>query len=170
MIGGKLTTFGAFAHQTADMMLQELGKKRSGTVDERPYAGAVGYPADDAAKALWTGRTAQENGLNQELMARLLERYGTLAEKIVVEKKAAMTPLQSLPDYTVGELQYIAEQECVRHLSDIVHRRSIVTLLGLAREEVLKEMAEIAGNVLDWDEARKKEEIALALKEAGDRK
>jgi len=103
-------------------------------------------------------------------MARLLERYGTLAEKIVVEKKAAMTPLQSLSDYTVGELQYIAEQECVRHLSDIVRRRSIVTLLGLAREEVLKEMAEIAGNVLDWDELRKKEEIALALKEAGDRR
>ena len=170
MIGGKLTTFGALAHQTADMMLQELGKKRNGTVDERPYTGAVGYPADDAAKALWTGRTAQENGLNQELMARLLERYGTLAERIVVEKKAAMTPLQSLPDYTVGELQYIAEQECVRHLSDIVRRRSIVTLLGLAREDVLKEMAEIAGNVLDWDEARKEEEIALALKEAGDRK
>ena len=170
MIGGKLTTFGAFAQQTADRILTELGRKRRGTVDERPYSGAVGYPADDAAKAPWIDRTAQENGITQELMARLLERYGTLAQKIVAQKKAVMTPLQSLGDYTVGEWQYIAEQECVRHLSDMVRRRSIVTLLGLAREEVLREIADIAGAVLDWDQAEKEAEIALALKEAGDRR
>ena len=170
MIGGKLTTFGAFAQQTANRILAELGKQRRCTVDEQPYIGAIDYPADDAAKARWTESTAQENGLTPELMARLLERYGTLAQTIVVDKKATMTPLQSLPAYTVGELQYIAEQECIRHLSDIVRRRSIITLLGLARDEVLKEMADIAGDVLGWDDARKKEEIALALKEAGDRK
>jgi glycerol-3-phosphate dehydrogenase len=170
MIGGKLTTFGAFAQQTADKILSELVMARRNTIGERPYAGAVDYPTDDAAKEQWAAQAASEHGVAQALMARLLERYGTLAQSIVAHKKGAMTALQSLPDYTVGELQYMAEQECIRHLSDLVRRRSTVTLLGQARQEVLSEMADIVGEALDWDDIRKKDEIALALKEAGDRK
>ena len=171
MIGGKLTTFRAFAEQTADKILTELGKTRTVSTEERPYLGAREYPADDSAKEGWINRVAGANELAPERVADLLERYGTEAEKIATEKDAAEhIPLANLPDYSIGEIEYIAENECIRHLSDLARRRSIITVIGKATAAALAELADIVGGVLDWDDRRRKEEVDLALKEANDGK
>ena len=69
-------------------------------------------------------------------------------------------PMTSLnPAYTVGEIEQIVTTEYVVHLSDLVCRRSIIALLGDARPEVLRELADIVGAVLGWDQARKDQEI-----------
>ncbi|NQV32305.1 MAG: glycerol-3-phosphate dehydrogenase/oxidase [Phycisphaeraceae bacterium] len=54
MIGGKLTTFRAFAEQTADKILDQLGRTRAVSTGDRPYFGAQDYPVDKAAEAQWT--------------------------------------------------------------------------------------------------------------------
>ena len=64
----------------------------------------------------------------------------------------------------------IAEGEQVVHLSDLVRRRSVITLLGRADETALAELAEIAGDVLGWDAGRRQQEIDIALAEAKGRK
>jgi glycerol-3-phosphate dehydrogenase len=166
MIGGKLTTFRAFAEQTADKILAQLGKTRTVSTEERTYLGAKGYPTDDAARQAWIGRVAAANNLTPERVADLLDRYGTIAETIAARPAADHTPLSTLPDYSVGEIKYIAENECVHHLTDLTRRRSIITLTGRANPEALKELAQITAQSLNWNEARQQREIQKAKEEA----
>lgn len=121
MVGGKLTTFRAFAEMTANRLLPLLGVARTVSTTDRYY------PKPET----FTG-----------------ER------------------LKSLPDYTIAEIRAIAEKELVVHLSDLVRRRSVITLLGQLTDTSAKELADIIGPCLDWDESRKREEITLALAEA----
>ena len=81
------------------------------------------------------------------------------AEACLQEIKAEERPLASLPAYTVGEIRRMVAREYVQHLSDLVCRRSLIALLGDARPEVLRELAEIVGSMLGWDDRRKDEEI-----------
>ncbi|MCF7955203.1 MAG: glycerol-3-phosphate dehydrogenase/oxidase [Phycisphaerae bacterium] len=163
MIGGKLTTFGAFAEQTAEKVLGQLKKTRTVSVAERPYLGAVNYPADDAAKQAWIERVAAANNIEQKRVEDLLERYGTEAEKIA--SGTNNTPLENLSEYSVGEIEYIAENECVEHLADITRRRSIITITGKGQKPALEEMAKIAGNILGWDTERQSMEVEMACKD-----
>jgi glycerol-3-phosphate dehydrogenase len=160
MIGGKLTTFGVFAEQVADKALNQLGKTRIVSIEERPYLGAVNYPQDGAAKQRWIDRVASANDLEHDRVKNLLERYGTEAEKIASETNN--TPLKNLSEYSVGEIEYITENECVLHLSDITRRRSIITITGRSQKSVLEELAQIAGNILGWDSQRQNMEVEQA--------
>jgi len=166
MIGGKLTTFRAFAEQTADKILTQLGKTRAVSTEERPYIGAAGYPTNDAAKQTWINRVAAANNLPPERVATLLDRYGTIAETIASRPAADHTPLSTLPDYSVGEIKYIAENECIQHLTDLTRRRSIITLTGKANPQTLKELAQITGQTLEWPHDRQEKEIQQATEEA----
>ncbi len=171
MIGGKLTTFRAFAEQVTDKLLARLGKCRAASTRERAYPGAEAYPKGEAEKRQWIGRVAVANGLTTERVAALLERYGTEAERLAQRREPQWRrPLEALPDYTVGEIRTITECEQVLHLSDLVRRRSVITLLGQASETALAELAGIVGDVLGWDAERRKQEVALALSEAKGRK
>jgi len=171
MIGGKLTTFRAFAEQAGDRILAQLGMSRTMSTEDLSYRGAKDYPADESERHSWIQRVALANDLEEKRVADLLDRYGTDAEQFAQEEGASWrTALQSLPDYTVGEIEYLAEKECVRHLSDLVRRRSVITMLGQATEAALAELVEIVAPVLEWDERQRDEEIKLALREATDRK
>ena len=167
MIGGKLTTFRAFAEQAADRVLDRLGKTRGVSTRDRVYFGAEGFPKGDEERRAWIGRVAVANGLAAERVAALLERYGTGAEHWAQQTDPAWRqPLGTLPDYTVGEIRMITRDEQVLHLSDLVRRRSVITLLGRADESALAELAGIVGDVLGWDGERRIREIQLALAEA----
>jgi glycerol-3-phosphate dehydrogenase len=171
MVGGKLTTFRAFAEQVADTVLARLGQSRAVSTRERCYYGAEGYPKGEQEKCQWIARVAAAGALSSERVAMLLERYGTEAERLAHLPDAEWrTPLQSLPDYTVGEIRMIAESEQLLHLSDLVRRRSVITLLGQADGAALAELAGIVGAVLGWDAACCQREVDLALSEAKGRK
>lgn len=165
LIGGKWTTFRALASQTADQVLPRLGLERRTSTEHIPIGGARRFPADDAAKAQWVERVAAESDLSQQRVAVLLGRYGTMAEALARSATAeSETPLTSLPDYTVGEIEHIAANEYVEHLTDLICRRSLIALLGQASQDALTELAEVVGQVLDWDSARKASEVELALR------
>ncbi|MCX6878053.1 MAG: glycerol-3-phosphate dehydrogenase/oxidase [Verrucomicrobia bacterium] len=171
MIGGKLTTFRAFAEQVADKLLARLGMSRLVSTRERAYFGVAGYPIGAAAKQQWIARVAAANGLAAARVATLLERYGTEAERLAQQPEPAWRlALKALPDFTVGEIRMIAREEQVLHLSDLVRRRSVITLLGRAGETALTELAEIVGDVLGWDAQQRRREVGLALSEANGRK
>ncbi len=167
LIGGKLTTFRALAESAADLILPALKKSRSVSTAERPYPCAEDFPVGEPAQKLWTQRVAASSGLDEKQVANLLARYGTATESLLGEDPAAWRqPLQSLPDYCVGEIRFIARHECICHLSDIVRRRSIITILGAAGNAALQEIADIAGDILGWDGERRRTEIEMAAKEA----
>lgn len=163
LIGGKWTTFRAFAEQAGDQIMARLGVRRKCATAHLPIGGGRDFPADAAAKEAWIRRVAEKSGLGRGRVADLLDRYGTAAEAYVASAATGSErPLQSLPSYTVGEIERIVASECVVHLSDLVCRRSLIALLGDARPEVLRELADLAGSVLNWDQPRKEQEIELA--------
>jgi glycerol-3-phosphate dehydrogenase len=125
MVGGKLTTFRAFAEMTADRLMPVLGVTRKVSTTDRYY------PKPDT----FTGAT-----------------------------------LKTLPALTVAEVRSSAEKEIIVHLSDFVRRRSVITLLGYLTDASATELADIIGDVLGWDAARKREEIGMALAEARGRR
>lgn len=125
MVGGKLTTFRAFAEMTADRLMPVLGVTRT---------------------------------------VSTTDRYYPKPETFTGEK------LKTLPALTVAEVSTLAEKELVVHLSDFVRRRSVITLLGQLTDASAKELADIIGSVLGWDDSRKREEISMALAEAHGRK
>ena len=167
LIGGKLTTFRALAESVADLIFPGLMKSRKVSTQERPFPCAKDFPVGEEQTTLWTQRVATASGLDEKQVANLLERYGTETENLIGEDPAAWRqPLQCLPEYCVGEIRHIARQECVCHLSDIVRRRGTITLLGQAKEPALREIADIAGEILDWSPEKRGTEIEMAEKEA----
>jgi glycerol-3-phosphate dehydrogenase len=167
LIGGKLTTFRALAEAVADMIFPALKKSRTVSTQERPFPSAKDFPVGEQPAKLWAQRVAAAFGLDEKQVATLLLRYGTETERLIGEDPAAWCqPLQSLPDYCVGEIRHIARQECVCHLSDIVRRRGTITLLGQAQAPVLREIADIAGVILNWSPEQRRAEIEMAEQEA----
>jgi len=166
LIGGKWTTFRAFAEHTADRILERLGAERMCDTRQAPIGGGRDYPADEEQKRRWIERVTAATGLAEPRVATLLARYGTAAEAYAAAADAdAERPLATLGDYTVGEIARIAADEQVEHLTDLICRRSTIALLGQASEEALAELADVIGPALGWDEARKKQEVAAALAE-----
>ena len=158
LVGGKWTTFRALAEQTADRLLPRLSMERRTATDAIPIGGGRDYPDDPAA---WVARVAEETGLSRERVEVLLGRYGTAAETWAADDGE---PLQSLPDYTTGEIRRLAAEQAV-HLDDVICRRSTIALLGQATEAALTELAHIVGEALGWNEERRLAEVARALDE-----
>ena len=166
LIGGKWTTFRAFAQEVADRILEHLGAERRCSTERLPIGGGRGFPLGEEPRRQWIARVAERSGLAESRVAVLLARYGTAAEAYATAADAgADRPLASLPEYTVGEVRRIAAEEWVEHLTDLICRRSVIALLGEATGPALAELAEIVGGVLGWDEARQAEEVARALEE-----
>jgi glycerol-3-phosphate dehydrogenase len=166
LIGGKWTTFGAFAREVTDALLEELGANRKKSIDEVCYTGAAGFPErEDEQKAL-VKKTAAEHELSEAYVGHLFSRYGMETETLAQAKsKDLAKPLKTLPGYSLGEIAWIVENECVEHLMDLVRRRSVIALLGDATGDVLTELAGVAGDLLGWDAGRRSREVADTLKE-----
>ncbi len=82
LIGGKWTTFRAFAEQVADPLLADLGLPRRSRTDSLAIGGGQGYPLTPGEQERWVARLVQQTGLARGRLATLLERYGTYAEGI----------------------------------------------------------------------------------------
>ncbi len=157
LVGGKWTSFRAFSEQVTDTVLAKLGKARVQSTADRAIGGGRAYPAD---KKQWANDHAAAVGLPPARLEMLLERYGTLALPmgafIVSEADSA---LESLPDYSVRELQYLVEKEQVRRIGDLLQRRSLLAMTGQLSAVLVMEVADIIGDVLGWDSDRKETEI-----------
>ena len=156
LIGGKWTTFRAFSEQTSDAVLELLRKPRKLSTVDLPIGGGRDYPKDDNERATFVGTIGADG-------AGLLERYGTKA--LAIRSFASMSqdkPLSSLPSYTTGEITYICNHENVRRLSDLLLRRTAITMEGKLSPEVIQETADIAANALGWDKNRVVAEIEHA--------
>ena len=166
MVGGKWTTFRTFAEQTADRILENLGRRRQRSTEQMAIGGGRDFPADAEQKAQWIARVAEQTGEAPQRVGVLFERYGTTAEVYAAAAAAEPeTPLASLPDYSVGEIRRIAADECIVHLIDLLCRRTTLAILGRATPEAVRELADIIAPVLGWDEARANVEAQQALAE-----
>jgi glycerol-3-phosphate dehydrogenase len=153
LVGGKWTTFRAFAEQTTDAVLETQHRaRRTGTTD-RAIGGGRSWPRDEAAFGHL--RTALgQHGCDAERAATLLERYGTRAERIAAFSAAGPDRrLAEAPDFTHREIAFFVHHEMAMTVADIVFRRTTLALEGRLSAALLAELAAIVAEELGQDEA-----------------
>ncbi len=170
LVGGKWTSFRAFAEQTADKAFEYLGVKRTKRTDSLPIGGGRGYPASEEEMRRQVQSITAWTGLPRERVQTLFERYGTRAEAVAAFiAQGADRPLAALSDHSQREIQYIATHEKVVHLDDFILRRSMLAMLGKLTRAGLEELAEALAAALGWTEEQKKAEVARTLSILADR-
>ncbi len=167
LVGGKWTSFRAFAEQTTDAVLSRFGRERVTSTADLPIGGGANYPRTDAERQGWLRDLAQESELPQERLAQLFERYGTRARDVahfIADLPGADAPLTHHPAYSRGEIQFLAQREGVAHLDDLVMRRTLMAMLGELSDDLVVELAEVSGEALGWDEAAQQAEVEQLLR------
>jgi glycerol-3-phosphate dehydrogenase len=170
LVGGKWTSFRAFAEQVTDKALAFLGIPRQKDTRALPIGGGRGYSSTpEAVKRSLEGIVAW-TGLPAERVRVLFERYGTRAEQLASHiVRGSDTPLKSLPSYSRRELGFLAQHEKVVRLDDLLVRRSMLAMLGDLKRETVEEIAETLAESLNWDAARRQAEVARTFEILADR-
>ena len=159
LVGGKWTTFRAFGEQVADDVLTRLGLDRRSSTLERAIGGGQGLSLNAESWARLHDRTAEQLGGDRARGWTLVRRYG--ARSIAAAKYCQQddSRLESLTDYSRGEIAFIAETEYVERLTDLVLRRSSIALGGSLTSAVAIALAAVLGAHLGWDLARRADEV-----------
>lgn len=160
LVGGKWTTFRGFSEEVADVVLQRLGRARQVSTQALPIGGGRDLPRDDAGRAAWVQRVAQQTGIGAARVAQLLERYGTTAQPILALEAGSAARLNDAPDYSLAEFDWMIRHENVRRLSDVVMRRSAIAVTGRLSQRDLSRIAGLCAAALGWDDARQAAELA----------
>lgn len=165
LVGGKWTTFRALAEHATDEVLRQLGRARARSTDGLPIGGGADWPGDGKAKEALIAEIQAASGVSRQRAADLLGRYGTqakpLADCLAADGDA---PLPMLPGYSAAELRYLCRETGVVHLDDLVMRRTLLAISGLVTDAVLAEVAKIAAQALDWDSARRDDELSACAR------
>lgn len=160
LIGGKWTTFRAFAEKTADVTLAQLDKKRQLSTKQLPIGGGANFPEDDDAKWRWIQRSAIDHNLPVSRIETLFSRYGTKSSHIASYLSAEEdSPLTHHPGYSKREIEYLTLHEQVVHLDDLILRRTLIGMLGETTAPLLEEVATIIAPCLGWDDERVAQEV-----------
>ncbi|AQU88692.1 glycerol-3-phosphate dehydrogenase [Komagataeibacter nataicola] len=166
LVGGKWTTFRGLAEEVADTILPRLGRVRQVSTRLLPIGGGRGYPRPTDLDA-HIDRFAATSTIPRERARVLFDRYGTLAVEIA--RFCALgpdAPLNCLPSYTRREIMFIARNEQVRHVADILYRRTTIAMSGALTPDVTHEVAGITGETLGWDADKIQRQARDAWQEA----
>jgi glycerol-3-phosphate dehydrogenase len=162
LVGGKWTTFRALAEHMTNDVLRELGQARKVSTAKLPIGGGAGYPATAEGEQEWI-KKHMGPGLDASRVEGLLTRYGTRAEDVIAYLKAGNdAPLRSTRELSFRELEFMAQNEQVGHLVDVLIRRTSLAFRGLVTGELLNELAAVLAGPMGWDEAAKQQEVRHA--------
>ena len=170
LVGGKWTSFRAFSELVTDKTLNFLNIKRQKSTSELPIGGGRGYPKNEEDRRKQIEGLAAWTGFNKDHLELLYKRYGTRTEAIAdFIMRATDAPLKSLSGYTHREIMFLAQYEKIRHLDDLVLRRTMLAMLGRLTKDILLELADVLGESLSWDGEQKNAEVARTLLLLSDR-
>ncbi|GAB5511404.1 MAG: glycerol-3-phosphate dehydrogenase/oxidase [Hyphomicrobiales bacterium] len=162
LIGGKWTTFRGFAEEVTDTILERTSRSRMRSTQELPIGGGHDYPSDQPARDRWIVGLAGATGLDKARLGILLTRYGTTATEIA-RHESGWPDQGRLPDsdsYSLAEIDWIARNEMVVHLGDIVMRRTTLAIEGKLTQADMEKVADVTAAALGWDAARQADEVA----------
>ncbi|RLD03133.1 MAG: FAD-dependent oxidoreductase [Chloroflexi bacterium] len=164
LVGGKWTSFRAFAEQVTDKALDYLEMTRKVSTKSLAIGGGRNYERrKDERKQQLEGVAAWTN-LSLARLEELYQRYGTRVEEVAMYlSKGDDSPLTGLSSYSRREIAFLAEKEKVVRLDDLILRRTHIAKLGLLTKPLLEEVAEILADVLGWDDERKNAELARTV-------
>ena len=164
LVGGKWTSFRAFAEQVTDKVLAHLRLPRNKDTRALPIGGGRGYPRDPTDLKRQIESLSAWTGVTRERLKALFERYGSRAESIATYMNGGTDFfLKSMPDYSRREIIFLVQHEKIFHLDDFILRRSMLGMLGLVTREMIDELAGVFSNTLGWDADQRAAEVARTL-------
>ncbi len=170
-VGGKFTSSRAEAGITVDRAMALL-ERPVGTCPTK-RRGLAWRPEGDFAD--WFRRAFQAGedlGLDAEVARFLAMRHGNRVESvhglIAHDPELGKRVVPNAP-FCLAEVVHAAQSEMVQTLDDILRRRLPVAIMATLDREVATTVADLAGPVLGWDDARKKREIDTLLERYGNR-
>jgi glycerol-3-phosphate dehydrogenase len=159
LVGGKWTTFRALAEQLSGDVLAELGGERKVSTAKLAVGGGAGFPDSDAGVQQWI-KAHMSGSRDADRVSGLLTRYGTRAEEVIRYLDAGPDSLlHSTRELSVRELEFMAANEQICHLVDVLIRRTSLAFRGLVTGELLIEIADHLAGPLGWDAAGRAAEI-----------
>ena len=158
MVGGKWTTFRAFAEETADAALKELRRPRTKNTLSLPIGGGANFPSEPAT---YIHKIAVEYGVSPERAAHLVDTYGTRAESVAdfCRSYPGDAPLDDRTCATTGEIAFLIRHEFATSLGDLVLRRTALAIAGRVSARHIARIADTAAAELGWDSGRREREI-----------
>jgi glycerol-3-phosphate dehydrogenase len=156
MVGGKWTTYRAFAEETVDVVLGDLGLARQVSTRDMPIGGGDGF-SDRLVADL-----ATFHGLSAERAAHLADLYGARAASVNDFCPRDDRPLPGV-SMTEGEVLWAVRHEQALHLADVLQRRSPLAIRGLLSLPLITATARAMGGELGWSEAETQDEITRFL-------
>ena len=136
MVGGKWTTFRAFAEQTTDEVLKELVRVRSRSTHDLPIGGGKNFSPNTEA-------IMETNGIGSDRAAHLLDHYGSHASDVLDYCQSHEdAPIGTGTQYSTAEIDWLIGNEYVETLSDIVLRRTSLAISGKVSDENITKIAD----------------------------
>jgi glycerol-3-phosphate dehydrogenase len=170
LVGGKWTTFRGFAEEAADALLTRLGRPRRVSTRELAIGGGRGMPKDDDARRRWIDETARTTGAAADRVRVLLDRYGTRGAAIAAhEARLGAGMLTDAPDHSTAEIDWLARNEHVVHLQDVVMRRTDLAITARLSRRDLDAIADIVAEARGWSAERRSAEVVATVAELRDR-
>ncbi|GGD79465.1 glycerol-3-phosphate dehydrogenase/oxidase [Microbacterium murale] len=155
LVGGKWTTFRALGENLADHVLTELGRQRVASTVGVRIGGGNGYPRTPRRRMEWL----RQNVGDTERGRTLFVRYGTRAAEVAAFIDDG-DDTQIVGDaLSTRELAWMVEREQVRHVADVIFRRTSLAFTGDADAAAVQAIAEALAPLLGWDAARIESEI-----------
>lgn len=158
LVGGKWTTFRAFSAQIATTILEQLDLTRKVHTDDLPIGGGYEMPQTAEDRAAWVSELTNASGAHPERVAKMLERYGTTARKIVAHEGNAPV-LIGTTSFSEQEIDWITRNEQVQHLEDVLLRRTELAITGKLNFEIVSQICRVVANARGWNDARSENEL-----------
>lgn len=149
MVGGKWTTFRAFAEQTTDAVLSELGHSRVRNTKTLAIGGGNNFPLTTNDLANELTRTYQISSVRAEHLA---QRYGSRAHQVIrfCQTDSFDQPLTTTSAFSTGEIAFLTEHEIVSSLSDVVMRRTDLAITGQISGDLITRICAIMADLKGW--------------------
>ena len=155
LVGGKWTTFRALGETLGDRVLAELGLDRVTSTEGVRIGGGIGYPKTPRRRIEWLRQNVGDTMRGRVLFTRYGTRAAAVADFLTLDHDEPL-----LGDaLSTRELAWMVDNEKVRHVGDVVFRRTSLAFTGDADAESIRVIAESLAPLLGWDSVRVDEEI-----------
>ncbi|MAM10404.1 MAG: glycerol-3-phosphate dehydrogenase [Rhizobiaceae bacterium] len=157
MVGGKWTTFRAFAEQTADVALEELGVARVCNTRSLSIGGGAGMPTEPE---VLEAELVDRFGIEGSRARHLVDLYGTRARAVMTFCGARDDDiaLDAATPITQAEIAFLIRHECALRLSDLVLRRTPLAITGVLNHNHIEKIAACAAVELGWSDQHRADE------------
>ena len=163
MVGGKWTTFRAFAEDTADAVMTELGYARQRSTADLPIGGGAAFEGSEKLVDMLMSR----HGVTRSRAVHLADVYGTRADAVLrfCHSHRDQDGQLAGTQITGAEIAFLARNEYVHNLSDMMLRRTPLAISGEVSRVLIEQVATVLGAELGWDGARLERETSAFVSE-----